>query len=109
LGRRWFQTFTAVPSERQDLSFEMSIRGRIGQFLFMVGLISLMILVASFLTGDPQYWFLPFGLLGTLAGLLLMLRGRTPPPPSGRFRAIRTVQQKLSERGSRRNDLKEKR
>ena len=87
----------------------MSTRRRIGRFIFFIGLIMLMFLMASFLTEDPQYWVLPFGLLGTVAGLLLMLRSRTPPTPSGRFRTIRTVQQKLTERGSRRDEQSEKR
>jgi hypothetical protein len=87
----------------------MSIRGRIGRFFFFIGLLMLMFLAASFLIDEPQFWILPFGMLSTILGLVLMLGRRTPPTPSGRFRTIRTVQQKLTERGSRRSEQSEKR
>jgi hypothetical protein len=87
----------------------MNTGRRIGYFFLFIGLLVLMFLVASFLINDPQLWILPYGLLSTLLGLALVLRRREPPAPSGRFRTIRTVQQKLSERGSRRSEQNEKR
>jgi hypothetical protein len=87
----------------------MDIGRRIGLFFLIIGLTMLMFLVASVLIEDTQLWILPYGLLSTLLGLALILRRRTPPTPSGRFRTIRTVQQKLSERGTRRSEQSEKR
>lgn len=87
----------------------MNIRGRIGRFFFFIGLFILMFFMASFLIKEPRYLILPVGLLSTLLGLVLILGGRKPATPSGRFRAIRTVQQKLAERGSKRDEQSEKR
>jgi hypothetical protein len=87
----------------------MNIGKRIGLFFTIIGLILMMFLVASVLIGEPQLWTLPSGMLITILGLVLVLRRRTPPTPSGRFRTIRTVQQKLAERGSRRSEQSEKR
>jgi hypothetical protein len=80
-----FRPSTAVPSERQDLSFEMSGDG--------LGFSSLTHSGGFFLTGDPQYWF-PFG---HCQG---MLRGRDPPAGVSATVGIRAGEPK---------DLKEKR
>jgi hypothetical protein len=87
----------------------MDIGRRVGWFFFFIGLFLLMFLAASLLIGDIQLWVLPYGFLSAVLGLALILRRRAPPTSSGRFRTIRTVQQKLAERGGRRSEQSEKR
>jgi hypothetical protein len=65
---------------------------QIGQFLLMIGLILLVIFLGSDLARNPALEYFCFGVLITLAGLGLIVRGYTPPPPSQRFRLFRKRQ-----------------
>lgn len=55
----------------------------------MIGLILLIIFLGSDLAHNPALEYFCFGVLIILAGLALIVRGYTPPPPSQRFRLLR--------------------
>ncbi|HSO26697.1 MAG TPA: hypothetical protein VLS48_01410 [Anaerolineales bacterium] len=63
--------------------------GRIGQFIFFVGLIAMIIFFASDRAQAPAYEFFCGGLVIFLFGVLLMWRTRPPAKDSGRFRMLR--------------------
>lgn len=67
----------------------MTLRGRIGQFAFFIGVILLIVFFVTDQLKTPNYlyFFLSLGLLGL--GINFMRRGRIKKPPSGRFRLFR--------------------
>jgi hypothetical protein len=79
----------------------MSFRGRLGVFFLIIGLVSMVLFVASLVAGGLLVLPMLLGVFSLIAGLTLILRSR-PPPAGERFRTIRTVQQKMADRGSKR-------
>jgi uncharacterized membrane protein len=75
----------------------MTFKGRFGRFLLFLGTLVLVIFLATLSSGSPEYLLCPSGLIIFLLGLYFAITGRKPPEPSGRFRIIRSVQDKLSE------------
>ena len=67
----------------------MSLRGRIGQFLFFIGVMLLIIFFVTDQMKTPNYWYLFLSLGLLLLGVKSMRKGRIPKPPSGRFRMFR--------------------
>jgi len=70
----------------------MSLSGRIGQFLLFVSLILLIIFFATDQARQPVYSFCCSGALILILAILLIWRGRTPPPEtSARFGMLRRL------------------
>jgi len=69
----------------------LTITGRIGCFLLILGATGVAIFLASDLANslNPEYLF--WGGVLLLAGFTLWRRGRKPAPPSGRFRLLRSL------------------
>lgn len=79
---------------RRDLpTAKMSFYGRIGQFLFFLGFLGLIIFFASDQAGIPMYIYFCAGSLLFLAGIYLMWKYRNPFTPSERFNTIRKMQE----------------
>jgi hypothetical protein len=72
----------------------MSFSGRIGQFLLFLSLIALFIFFVSDWNGTTQFRYFCLGMPGLLLGIFLIVRGRKPPEPSGRFRILRQKREK---------------
>jgi hypothetical protein len=69
----------------------MTLPGRIGRFFALLGVVLLLIFVASDLAGTPRFNIFFWGFTITVIGIVLMRRGRVPSEPSGRFRLLRTL------------------
>jgi hypothetical protein len=71
----------------------LTITGRIGCFLLILGAAGVAIFLASDLAHafSPEYLF--WGVILLLAGFTLWRRGRRPAAPSGRFRLLRSLRQ----------------
>ena len=76
----------------------MTFKGRFGRLLLFLGTLILVIFLATLTSGRPEIMLCPAGLLVFLLGLYFAITGRKPPEPSGRFRIIRSVQDKFSEK-----------
>jgi hypothetical protein len=76
----------------------MVFRRRVGVFFLFLGVVSLVMFGASIGAEAPLVLAFFAGTIFLISGLALVLRNRTPPT-SERFRAIRTVQQKMGTRG----------
>lgn len=75
----------------------MNLTGRIGQFIFFVSLIALVIFFGTAMGEEPYFLSCFLGLIGTALGVLMMVRGRVKEPSSQRFRIIRSERDKLEE------------
>jgi hypothetical protein len=71
----------------------MSFYGRIGQFLFFLGFLGLVIFFASNQAGIPMYIYCCGGALLFIAGIYLMWKFRNPYTPSSRFKTLHKVQE----------------
>jgi hypothetical protein len=70
---------------------------RVGTFLFLLGIFSLIFFLASDFAKKPDFDWLFIGMV--LLGFGLLLRRRAPPPsPSGRFSAIRRYREDAKKR-----------
>jgi len=79
---------------RPDLpTAQMSFYGRIGQFLFFLGFLGLIIFFASDQADMPMYIYFCAGSLLFLAGIYLMWKYRNPFTPSERFNTVRKMQE----------------
>jgi hypothetical protein len=76
----------------------MSLSGRIGQFLLFIALIILIIFFATDQAQEPVYSYFCSGIILLFAGLFLIWRNRKPPPPSERFRILRSREEKQADR-----------
>ena len=65
--------------------------GRIGWFFVIVGSVLLLIFFASDLAKQTSYEFLCLGMLAVVFGISLWSKGRPPAQPSGRFNALRKL------------------
>jgi uncharacterized membrane protein YqjE len=70
----------------------MSLSGRIGQFLLFISLILLIIFFATDQARHPAYTYCCSGVLILILAVLLIWRGKTPPPEtSARFGLLRRL------------------
>ena len=69
----------------------MTIASRIGQFLFFLGFLALILFFATNQVGMPKYLFLCSGSVLFFIGVYLMWTYRNPPQPSGRFSTMRKM------------------
>ncbi len=69
----------------------MTFTGRIGRFFMLFGAVLLAIFFASDLADAPRYNLFFWGFFILVSGILMWRRGRTPAPPSERFRFIRSL------------------
>lgn len=76
----------------------MSLKSRIGQFLLSIGLIALVVFFATVQGGRPAMLALLIGAACAILGLVLIVSGRQPPEPSGRFRLLRSARDKLADK-----------
>jgi len=75
----------------------MNFKTRLGAFLLLVGILVLFVFfIGVSITKFPATFFI-FGAGCVILGGLLLLRKRTPPEPSERFRAIRHIKHKQDE------------
>jgi cadmium resistance protein CadD (predicted permease) len=75
----------------------MNLTGRIGQFIFFISLIALIIFFGTAMAEEPYFIYCFLGLIGAALGVLMMVRGRVKEPSSQRFRIIRSARDKLEE------------
>lgn len=76
----------------------MSLKSRIGQFLLSIGLIALVVFFATVQGGRPVILALLIGAACAILGLAMVVSGREPPEPSGRFRLLRSARDKLADK-----------
>lgn len=76
----------------------MSLKSRIGQFLLSIGLIALVVFAATVQGGQPALLALLIGAVSTFLGVALVVTGREPPEPSGRFRLLRSARDKIADK-----------
>jgi Na+/phosphate symporter len=62
---------------------------RVGRFFLLIGLLSVIVFLATNQASNPQYGFLCWGTPGVFLGLYLMSRGQKKSQPSMRFRLFR--------------------
>lgn len=65
------------------------LKWQVGQFLVVIGLISLIVFFITDQVKTPDYMFFCSGLLVVILGGYVMWSGRNPPQPSERFRIFR--------------------
>jgi hypothetical protein len=73
---------------------------RIGQFFLYIGLIVLVIFVATSQAQRPAFSYLCGGGLSLVFGIFLIWRVRRPPPEAGRFRLLRKSENRPREKMS---------
>lgn len=76
----------------------MTMSGRIGRFIFFMGLFALILYVASLQSGSPNHLYLLAGLIMLVFGRYLRWRAREPAQPAARFRTVRKYRQKRAEK-----------
>jgi hypothetical protein len=69
----------------------MTLIGRIGQFIFFLGFLGLVIFIATDQAEMPKYAFLCVGVPMLFGGAYLMWTHRNPPEPSQRFSSLRKM------------------
>lgn len=67
---------------------------RIGQFFFLVGLLVMFVVYASFMNGTPDFKIFLIGLGSILLGTFTMMRNRKRSSESQRFRRFRKMRKK---------------
>jgi uncharacterized membrane protein YiaA len=76
-----------------------SAKGKLGRFLFFIGLVLLVVFFAIDQSKSPTYGYFCAGLVTVLLGAVLMLRSRQPPPDeSMRFRTVRRWREQMKQR-----------
>ena len=75
------------------------LKWQVGQFLILVGIILLIVFVASDQIKTPEYLFFCSGIVICGLGGLVMWQGRNPPQPSERFRLFRKRGENDREKG----------
>ena len=63
----------------------MSLTNRIGCFFLLMGVVLLVLFLASDVAGQQNCNLLLLGILGTVLGFVMWRRNRPAPHPSGRF------------------------
>ena len=70
---------------------------RIGTFLILLGIFSLVFFLASDFANQPEFDWLFIGMV--LVGIGFLFRRRaTPPPPAGRFGMVRKIREDAKKR-----------
>ncbi len=69
----------------------MSIGGRFGQFLVVIGIFLIFLFFLSDLGKQPQFNMLFAGLFLVAIGAILLIRGAEPRQSSGRFRTAKKI------------------
>jgi len=67
---------------------------RIGTFLFVVGLLLIVLFILTDLASQPNFAYFFLGALAIIGGAVLWWRapaGGPPPPESGRFRLVKNI------------------
>ena len=64
---------------------------RAGQYVFWLGLFVVLLFIVSDAVHTPEYELLLYGVIAVFVGAYLWRLGRTPAPPSERFRTIRKI------------------
>ncbi len=82
----------------------MTFTARIGRFFMLLGIVLLAIFFASDLADAPRFNLFFWGLFSLVSGILIQRRGRTPAPPSERFRFIRSLRTRGKEKGDEKQD-----
>ena len=72
----------------------MTLIGRIGQFVFFLGFLGLIVFIATDQADMPKYAFLCVGIPLLILGGYLMWTNRNPAEPSQRFSAFRKMSEK---------------
>ncbi len=70
-----------------------SFTGRIGCFFLLIGIVLLVIFLASDAAHQPAYTYLCFSVVGLLFGFVLWAQGKPPPGASERFRSVRKMRE----------------
>ncbi len=71
--------------------------GKIGQFIFFLGFLALIIFMATDQAGMPKYPLFCSGVVLVFWGIYVMWKHRQPPEPSDRFSALRKMRQRKRE------------
>ncbi len=79
-------------------------KSKIGRFLLFIGLILLVVFFAINQAQHPQYGYFCIGVVCTLLGGLLLVRGQQPPAESMRFRTLRRWRDQQRARKAEKND-----
>jgi hypothetical protein len=77
--------------------------GKLGRFLFFIGLILLVIFFAVDQSKNPSYGYFCVGIVVAILGGILMARGHQPPTESMRFRTLRRWREQQRQRKEERN------
>jgi hypothetical protein len=77
--------------------------GKLGRFLFFIGLILLVIFFAVDQSKNPSYGYFCVGIVVAILGGILMARGHQPPAESMRFRTLRRWREQQRQRKEERN------
>ena len=65
------------------------IINRIGRFFLVIGLLAVIVFIATSQAGNPQYGYFCWGTPGIMLGIYFMWHGHKKTKPSGRFRLFR--------------------
>ena len=82
----------------------MTFTARMGRFFMLLGAVLLAIFFASDLADAPRFNLFFWGFLSLVAGVLMWRSGRTPAPPSERFRFIRSLRTRGKDKESQNQD-----
>ena len=75
----------------------MTIKGRVGVFFILIGLVILLLYIASLQADQPNFTLLCVALAGLISGVVIAWRSRPPPVSDERFRILRHSQSKQVE------------
>ncbi len=81
----------------QDDSERKSFISRIGTFFLLLGVLVLVIFIASDIGKETYFGFFFFAAILFITGFVFKRMGADPTPPSKRFEAIRKMQQQRRE------------
>lgn len=79
-------------------------KGKIGRFLFFIGLILLVVFFAMDQSKHPAYGYFCAGVIVVFLGGMLLLRGQKPPEESMRFRTLRKWREQQRQRKAEKDD-----
>jgi hypothetical protein len=79
---------------------------RVGTFFLLVGVLLMVIFVASDLGKEVQFRYFFMGVIGLLFGFYFKRISAVPNPPSKRFEGLRKARQKQREARQKREDAK---
>lgn len=82
---------------QEEPTSESDLVPRVGTFMLLLGIFSLIVFVASDFARQPEFDWLFVGMV--LMGFGFLLRRRAPPlPPAGRFGLIRKIREDTKKR-----------